>query len=542
MSEKRSLLRTAGLVGSLTILSRVVGLLRDIVIASRLGANYVSDCFNIAFEIPNLARRVLGEGALSAFVVPIYAHLRAEKGEKASWLFVSNALNCLTLLSAVLTVLGMLFSKYLFILFGGAKFLYKGQTEFLLLGEHLTRIMFPFLMLLALASLLMGVLHSLKHFTAPALGSTMLNLAIVGSHFLFRGAAPERFVFVLAWAVLAGVLLRLLILFPPLLRRGFRYVVTINFRSAELKELVRLLLPAIYGLAVVHINISINLNFANWLGPGSVTYLRNANRLVQFPLGIFAASIATALLPSLSAKVIENKKAELEDLMLFTFRVLLIIFVPAAFGLIALGYPVIQLLLERGHWTPLATQQTYFALICYAVGLLPSAGLRILTPLYYARRDLMTPFRVGLLAMVLNVLLNVLFLFTPLRHAGLALATSLVTTLNFALLLKIMRKQFPGIVKSTLLPILIKAIIAGIIMAAGCKGLHAALVHFMPHRGFMLNAAIVLGCVGAGAGLFVLIGHLIGLHDIGRAVRIVLRIDKTGAAQKQENDISNSAR
>jgi putative peptidoglycan lipid II flippase len=539
MSEKRSLsadqaglLRTAGWVGALTILSRVVGLLRDIVIASRLGANYISDCFNIAFEIPNLARRVLGEGALSAFIVPIYTHLRAEKGEKASWLFVSNALNCLVLVSAVLTILGMLLSKYLFIVFGGAKFVYKNQTDLLLLGENLTRIMFPFLMLLALASLLMGVLHSLKHFTAPALGSTMLNLAIVGAHFLFRGTQPGTFVFVLAWAVLAGVALRLIILIPPLLRRGFTYVATLDFRSPELRELVRLLLPAVYGLAVVHVNITINLNFANWLGPGSVTYLRNANRLVQFPLGIFAASIATALLPGLSAKVIEKKKAELEDLMQFTFRVLAIIFVPATFGLIALGYPIIELLLQRGQWTQLATQQTYFALIFYAMGLLPSAGLRILTPLYYARRDLMTPLRVGLVAMGLNIALNVLFLFTPLRHAGLALATTLVTALNFSLLLRFMRKDFPGIIARDLLPTLLKAIAAGAIMAALCRGMYEAVIHLAPARGFMLNAALVLGCVGVGAGVFVFVGHLIGLHDINRAVRIVLRSDKAGFSSK----------
>lgn len=523
-SDKKSLIRAAGVVSVITLLSRMLGLVRDAVIAARLGAGYFSDCFNIAFEIPNLTRRVLGEGSLSAFIVPVYSRARKEGGDGGGWHFISNALNTFTLLTLVLTILGIIFSKQLFIVFGGIKFFALGETEYLQLGVKLTRIMFPFLMLLAIASLFMGVLHSHRHFTTPALGSVMLNITIIASSVLFIRKAPNQFTFVLAWAVLAGAVIRVAILIPPLLSRGFRYTPRLRIVSPRMRSLYRMMLPATLGLAVVHINISVDANFANFLGPGRVTFLRNANRLIQFPLALFATAIGTAILPQLSSFLLEGKRKELQETMSFAFRILMIIFIPATAGLIALGRPIVELILQRGYWTAEASLGTHFGVMFYSLGLLPIAFLRIITPLYYAREDVMTPFKTGILALVVNVLLNTLFiLFTPLEHGGLALASSISSFIHFYLLYHREKDVFGDVFTREARHTFYKVLAASIIMGGCAWGIHRGLLILHPADRFSWRALFTLGSVGAGAMIFFLLGKSFRIRELDQALRLVLR-------------------
>ncbi len=523
-SERKSLLKAAGVVSAITLLSRALGLVRDAVIAARLGAGYFSDCLNIAFEIPNLTRRVLGEGSLSAFIVPVYSRARKEEGDSGGWRFVSNALNTFTLLTLLLTALGIIFSKQLFIIFGGIKYFARGETEYLNLGTSLTQIMFPFLMFLALASLLMGVLHSHRHFTMPALGSVMLNITIILASFIFAKVTPKRFTFVLAWAVLIGVVLRVAILIPPLIARGFRYTPVLRAGSPRLRQLYKMMLPATLGLAVVHLNIMVDSNFANFLGPGRVTYLRNANRLIQFPLALFASAIATAILPQLTGYLLEDKKRQLKQTMSFAFRLLMIIFIPATVGLIALGQPIIELILQRGYWTAEATLNTQFALMFYALGLLPIAFLRIITPLYYARQDVMTPFKMGAIALGINIALNAFFIFfTPLEHGGLAFASSIAAAVNFYLLYHREREVFGTVFTEEARNTFHRTLAAAILMGFCVWGLHRGMCTLYPANRFLLKAIFTLGSVGLGAAFFVFFGKIFRIPELDEALRLILR-------------------
>lgn len=524
MSEKKSLIKAAGLVSAITLLSRILGLIRDAVIAATLGAGYYSDCFNIAFEIPNLTRRVLGEGALSAFIVPIYSRMRKEKGDRHGWIFVSNALNIFILLTSGMTLAGILLAKPLFILFGGIKFYAMGEEQFLELGVSLTRIMFPFLIFLAVASLLMGVLHSRRHFLTPALGSVTLNITIIVTSLFFLGRTPRGFTYILALAVLAGAALRVAILIPPLLKRGFRYRPVLRITSPPMRRLYKMMLPATLGLAVVHINISVDANFANFLGPGRITYLRNANRLIQFPLALFATAISTAILPQLTSFLIKNERKNLEETISFAFRLLMILFIPATVGLIALGRPIVELILQRGYWNADDTYGAYFALIFYALGLLPLAFIRIITPLYYARQNVMTPFKVGVVALLTNIVFNSIFIFlTPLEHGGLALASSISAAVNFYLLFRMEKDVFGDVFTRKVRKVFYSTLAASLVMGFSAWGAYHALAALIPPVNTISRAVSTLGAVGGGALTYLIFGRMLKIPEFDRALRLVLR-------------------
>lgn len=527
MSEKKSLIKAAGVVGGITLLSRMMGLIRDAFIAARLGAGYYSDCFNIAFEIPNLARRVLGEGALSAFIVPVYSRVRKDESEETGWRFISNALNTFTIATLLITILGILFSKQLFMIFGGLKFYAKGETEYLYLGMSLTRIMFPFLMFLTIASLLMGVLHTHRHFSTPALGSVMLNLTIIVASLIFVGIAPNQFTYVLAWAVLLGVILRVAIMIPPLFGYGFHYTPFMNVTSPRLKALYRMMLPAFLGLAVVHINISVDANFANFLGPGRVTYLRNANHMIQFPLALFATALGTAILPQLSGFLLENKMKHLQEMISFAFRINIVIFVPATIGYIVLGRPIVEIVLQRGYWTGEATLNTHFALVFYSLGLLPIAFLKVITPLYYAREDVMTPFKIGIISLFSNIVLNTLFIiFTPLEHGGLALASSIAASINFYLLYRREKQVFGPVFSLQVRDTFYRTLAASILMGVCAWGTHRLLYCFHSPDRMLIKTVYTFSSIGVGIGSFLFWGKLFRIEELDQVRNLLLKQKK----------------
>jgi len=524
VSEKKSLLKAAGVVSGITLLSRILGLIRDAVIAARLGAGYFSDCFNIAFEIPNLTRRVLGEGALSAFIVPIYSRARKDDAQTHGWSFVSNALSIFFFLTLVLTILGIIFSKQLFIAFGGIKFFAQKETEYLNLGVRLTRIMFPYMMCMTIGALLMGILHTHRHFTTPTLGSVTMNLTIIAGSLLYLRIAQRDFTFVLAWAVVIAGTLRVAIMIPPLITRGFRFYPSLSLKSPYIRDLFKMMLPATMGLAVVEINISVDSNFANFLGPGRVTCLRNANQIIQFPLALFATAIGTAILPQISHLLLENKKTELQETVSFAFRLLMIIFIPATAGLIFLGLPIVETLLQRGNWTQEASYNTNFALTFYALSLLPVAFLRIITPIYYARRNVMAPFKASVIALLCNIGLNSFFIFfTPMEHGGLALATAIADGLNFYLLYRGEKELFgPSFIRAARRTFH-RTLLASIAMGICAWALHKGLNIIHPADRFMLRAGYMLASVGAGAGLYIVFGKLFRIPEMDRALKLLLK-------------------
>ncbi|NQU41693.1 murein biosynthesis integral membrane protein MurJ [bacterium] len=527
MSEKKPFLRAAGVVGAITLLSRVLGLARDMVLAAVFGASRVGDIFLIAFELPNLARRILGEGSLSAFIVPIFSKVRTDEGEEAGWKFASNALTTVGLFSLVLMALGILLSRPLFSIFGYG-YVERADWAAIELGTRLTRIMFPFLALLALSSILMGLCHSLRRFTTPALGSVMLNITMIGAGLLFWELPDENvFAQYLAVSVVLGAGLRLVIMLPTLAGHGYRYQFRLKPDSPRMKRLYMMMLPALYGLAVVQVNISISRAFATWLGEGYVPCLVFSNRLIQLPLAIIASALATAILPQITAYWIEKREHDLQELGHFAYRLVFILFMPAMMGLIALGFPIVRVLFERSEWTLEASERTYWAILFYAPGLIAWGMLRILTPIFYAQQDVKTPVWAAAASMVASIALNLLVLFveplrTSLAHGGLALATTLGAILNMAILLAVLKKRGLPTWDLALTWIGVKTLTASVVMA-GAVWLGWRMAAPWVGGSTIRGTAVLAVLVPSGAVIYGLLAMLFRVPDLDSAWRILKR-------------------
>jgi putative peptidoglycan lipid II flippase len=317
--------------------------------------------------------------------------------------------------------------------------------------------------------------------------------------------------------------LRVLIHMPTLWAAGFRLRPELDLRHPRLVELFRKMPMAIAGVAVAQVMISINKFFAMFMDDGYVTHLNNANHIAQLPLGILASAMATAILPQLTQFVHEDRRDELRSLFGFALRLLAILFLPAAVGLIVLGEPIVALLFQRLAWTSEATAGTAWALLFYAIGLLPAAGLRLATPLYYARLDLRTPVKAGIFAVCVNLALNFIFFkFTDLRQGGLALATTLAMTANLALLLYWMRGEVGGAFDRRLGETAWKCLIAAIIMGAIAKGLWAAAEAWAgPLDSFVDRASFIGVAIPLCAGAYIAIGAMMRIPDLGRAIGLL---------------------
>ena len=466
--EKSSIFKSATVVSFVTVISRIFGLIRDSILASALGASSINDVFNIAFEIPNFLRRVLGEGSLSAVIVPVFTEKMEKDGKESAWKFLSNAFNIILITTLIITALGIILSRYMFIFWGGVKFVVKDESGYLDLGANLTRIMFPYLTFLALTALLMGVLHSFKNFATPAFRSIVLNITVIIAAIIFRKGTPEKYAYIFAWAVLAGAVLGFIILIPPVVRKGFRYSAIIDFKDSTLRKLFLLLLPSFYGLAISELNIVVDKNLANFIGPGCVTALSYSHRLIQLPLAIFAISLATVLLPSITRQVLSKNTTELKETTSFALRTHLLIMIPATVGLIVLSYPISQLIYERGLWTSEGTRKTAIALIFYSVGLVSFGSLRIVTSIFYAKQDMMTPVKLGVVGLVSNIILNLILMRTPLKHGGLALATSIAATINLVLLLRVLSKEMGSFINRKIVITFTKTLLISVIMGIVC--------------------------------------------------------------------------
>ncbi len=523
-SDRRRVLGAAGLVGLVTLLSRMLGMVRDAFFSRALGHSWLSDVFLLAFEIPNLARRVLGEGSLSAFIVPIFTQFRDEHGEERGWRFANNALLTMTVFTGVLTVLCWFGAQWLFIAFGGAADWFRADDPtFVNTGTELVRIMIPVMTLLAVAAMMMGLLHSLGHFLAPALGSVVVNVVLIGVCVVGLDWGPENLIAPLAWATVAAATLRVAIMIPALQRRGWRWRPVFNPRSDGMLRLYAMMAPATFGLAIAHINISIDKILARWLGDGPATYLYHANHLTQFPLAIFASALATAMLPTLSKRLIEGDLPALHRTMNMSLRLSLLLFMPAMVGLIILARPIIAVIYEGQHFTAVGTAGTAWALTFYAVGMLPFAAHRLITPLYYARQDLRTPLRAGAIAVVVNIVLNLVFMNTALRHGGLALATSIATLVNVLLLFRWLDVGFSAMFDRALLRLFAQTLVLSAAMGAACWWTWTQLAPTFDAAAWGLRTVIALGLVAEGALLYAAGTKLLRIAEANEAWRRLVR-------------------
>ena len=440
MSEKHTITRAASTIGMGTLLSRILGFLRDMVTAHFFGAGMAADAFFVAFRIPNLWRRLVGEGALTISFIPVYTEYLTQRPEEESRELTHIAFTIAGVILFVLTLLGVVFSPLLIRIIAPGWFV--NYPEKFQLTVSLNRMIFPYLFFIGLFALSMGVLNSRRHFAAPAIAPVFLNISMILSVFLFYSSF-QRPVMALALGVLAGGVIQFLFQIPFLLKKGISFRFNFNFRHPAMKRIGLLMVPGMIGTAVYQLNVFIDTIFASFLPGGSVSYLYFADRLLEFPLGIFAVAVGMASLPSLSALASGGRLEELKETTSFALRLVSFISIPAMVGLIALKTPIINLLFQRGVFDDSATMKTASALLCYSVGLWAIAGARTIVPAFYALQDTWTPLRMGLICLGANVVLNSI-LISPLKHAGLALATSLSSMLNLILLSRALSPRLGG--------------------------------------------------------------------------------------------------
>ena len=440
MSENHKIAKAATLIGTGTLLSRISGFLRDMVVAYFFGAGMATDAFFVAFRIPNLWRRLVGEGSMTVSFIPVYTEYLIQRTEKESEEVTHIAFTIAGVLLFVLTALGIIFSPILIKIFAWT---WPSTSEKFQLAVTLNRIMFPYLFFIGLFALSMGILNSLRHFFAPAFATIFLNLSIIVSVLLFYYRFQKP-VMALAIGVLVGGMVQFFFQLPFLSRKKIRFRFNFNFRHPAIKRIGFLMIPGLIGTAVYQINEVIDTIFATSLPDGSVSYLFYAGRLMEFPLGIFVIAIGTAALPSFSSLVVQGKTEELKETVSFAFRLGSFICIPASVGLIALSTPILNLLLQRGAFDYFATEMTAKALLCYSIGLWAIGGVRVLAPAFYSLQDTWTPFKIGLICLGVNIVLILIFIH-PLKHAGLALATGLSSILNLILLYWQLNRRLGGL-------------------------------------------------------------------------------------------------
>jgi len=429
MSENHKITKAATTIGMGTLLSRILGFFRDMVIAHFFGAGMVADAFFVAFRIPNLWRRLVGEGSMTISFIPVYTEYLTQRSEEETRQVTHIAFTIAGVILLILTLLGIFFSPILIQVIAPG---FIQIPEKFQLTVTLNQIIFPYLFFMGLFALCMGILNSHRHFFAPAIAPIFLNISIIVSVFLFYHTFKIP-VMTLALGVVAGGVIQFLFQIPFLWKKRITFRLNFNFQHPAIKRIGLLMVPGIIGTAVYQLNVFIDTIFASFLPSGSVSYLFFADRLMEFPLGIFAIAIGMASLPSLSGLAAQGKMEELKETLSFAFRLVSFISVPAMVGLIALKTPIVNLLFQRGLFDASATEKTAFALLFYSVGLWAIAGARTIVPAFYSLQDTWTPLKIALICLGTNVILIAIFI-TPLKHGGLALATSLSSILNLILL------------------------------------------------------------------------------------------------------------
>jgi putative peptidoglycan lipid II flippase len=488
---------------------------RDIVIAAFFGAGPAADAFFVAFRIPNLLRRLFAEGSLTVSFIPVFAEYLVKRGREEAFALARSSWWILIITLAVVSVLGVLLSPLIVKIIGMG---WVSSPDKFDLTVLLTRIMFPYIFFIGMVALAMGILNTLGHFAAPACSPALLSVAMVSSVLLISPHL-EKPVLGLATGVMIGGGLQLTLQIPFMIRKGFRLFVRSPLYHTAIKRIALLMTPAVFGAAVYQINILVGTLLATFLPEGSVSYLYYADRMVQFPLGVFAIALATAVLPSLSKQAAMEDMEGLRSSFSYALRLVFFITIPAMTGLIILRGPIVSLIFQRGAFDAASSRLTAEAVLYYAVGLWAFSGVRIVVSAFYSLQDTKTPVKTGVVSLVANIVLSLL-LMGPMLHGGLALATSLASSVNLTLLVLALRKRLGRIGGRSILQSVFRSTVCAAVMGGviGMVGLWAA-----PRCGnntwYLL--AWVLGSVGAGAIVYGAVALLFRSQELGAVVDMV---------------------
>ncbi len=517
-SENRRVARAASTVGSFTFLSRILGLVRDMVVALFFGAGMAADAFFVAFRIPNLLRRLFAEGSLSIAFIPVFTEYLQKRSRGEAFELARVVLTLLSLLLAVVTVLGVLGAPWIVRIqaygFGGA-------GEKVALTVLLTRITFPYIFFISLVALFMGILNSLNHFAAPAAAPIFLNVGIIGAVLWLSPHCPQP-VIGLAVGVIIGGALQVLLQVPWLLQKGVSLRPRWMPGHPGVSRIGRLMLPAVFGSAVYQLNQFIGTLLASFLPQGSVSWLYYADRIVQFPLGVFAIAVSTAALPSLSRQVAEEGLQAFRGTLSYALRLVFFITLPSMAGLMVLSHLIVRVLFERGAFQAVATGMTSQALIFYCAGLWAFSGIRVLVSGFYALQDTKTPVKAAFIALLVNAGCG-LALMGPLQHGGLALALSIASAVQFFFLALLLGRRSRGLDGRRLARSLGVSLVSSTAMSAALLWLYR--VWWNPGSGTGTGELILgLGAlVLAGAGLYFALCRLLGSEELTSVLRMVQR-------------------
>ena len=522
MTDKKQILKSASIISLVTIISRVLGYVRDQRYALLLGTSLAADSFILAYRIPNLFRRLVGEGSMTASFIPVFTRYMKEKQEKEIWEFANQLFWTLAFVVAIITVLGMVFSPAVVHMFT----ISSGNTHW---DEAvaLNRIIFPYIFFISLAALAMGILNCYHVFGLPAATPVFLNLSII----LFSiGAVWRSFkdpAVSLAVGVLVGGTLQFLMQVPLLVQKGMRFDLGFSFSHPGIRDVARLMVPRFFGIGIGQINFFVDTFFANAaiMPRGSLTALYIADRVMELVLGGYAIAVATAILPMMSHQAVAKDYEGLKRTLTFSVRIVAFITVPAALGLMILREPIIRVLFQHGLFVAESTKLTARALLYYAVGLPALASVKLIVPAFYSTGDTKTPVIVASMSLVLNVVLNIVFLeflFKRVQNGGPALATAIACFFDFFALFIIFRLRYGALGTIEILRSFSKISLCAGIMGVACwfGGHYTA---FTMHSRFLVQLAVFAGLLIGSTVLYLALAWIFRCHEIEEVYGIAIR-------------------
>jgi putative peptidoglycan lipid II flippase len=518
------LARSAGLISVATMASRVLGVAREMVLAAFFGAGsgYEMDAYNVAFRVPNLLRDLFAEGAMTAAFVPTFTRTLTDRGREAAWRLGNLVINALLLVTGGLVVLGIVFAYPITHAIAPSFAETPGELE---LTTLLTRMMLPFLTTVAASVAMMGMLNSLRRFFIPALSPAMFNVATIVCAFALVPVMP-RFglpgITAIAIGTVLGGLGQMALQWPTLRREGFRYRAIVDFKDPDLREVLRLMGPGTLGLAAVQINVFVNTYLATSQEQGAVSWLTYAFRLMYLPIGLFGVAIATAALPEIARRANAQDMRGMRETVSSALRMMLMLNVPATIGLIALAHPIIELLLQRGKFTPHDTAATAAALMFYAPGLVGYSAVKIASPSFYSLRDSRTPVIVSVISVLVNLALN-LSLVRWIGYSGLALGTALAAIFNAGVLLWLLRGRLGGLEGRRVAVALMKILVASVAMGLAAHAVSGWMTGVLPGSNSILKAVRLAIAITAGVAVLVAAARVLRIAEFDDAFGRVLR-------------------
>ena len=517
------MVKAAGLIGVATFSSRILGFVRDMVLAKMFGATPAADAFFVAYRVPNLLRELFAEGSMSSAFIPVFTEYQTLKSKRDAWELASAVFTTLLTIVTGITILGIILASGIVWLLAPG---FHNDPAKLGMTTLLTQIMFPYLIFISLAALAMGILNSMRAFAAPAFSPVFFNIFIIGCA-LFLSPTMSEPILGVAIGVVAGGASQFAMQLPGLRLRGMLF----GFRFAPSHPGVRrigtLMVPSLLGLSVTQINITVSTILASFFA-GGPTYLFYGMRLIQFPLGIFGVALATAILPTLSAQATRGALDELRTTLGFGLRMILFIILPAMFGLILLRQPIIHLFFEHGTFTAHDTAETAAAVLCYSVGLWAFGSVRIIVSAFYSLQDTRTPAITAAIAVAANLIFSLL-LMSSLGASGLALATALAAMLNGGILVVVLHRRLGGVEWGSVGRSGLRVLVASVPLVVVCAWVASSQVWTHPGE-WVEKSAMLFAAIGLSVGGYLGVHSLLHSEELTLVWGMVRRKLKRGAA------------